>query len=100
MNKYKEKARYNSEVMLAFAEGHSIEYKFHGDIEWSKTDKPLWIFEQCDYRIYRIKIEPRSYWLTLRDGVLGEALPSEASAIEWIGNAKGWSIIEVQEVKS
>ena len=46
-----EKAKYQAEVMISFAEGKEIEVVNKGYSDWSATLEPLWQWLHFDYRV-------------------------------------------------
>lgn len=64
MNTIQDTAKQQAEVMLAFAEGKSIEVSIRREPNrWTPVLEPLWDWCLCNYRVRK---EPRTFYVILR----------------------------------
>ena len=59
-------------VMLAFEEGKTIEYNYRWSSlasKWDKVDDPIWDWNACNYRV---KPEPREFYMLQYTSSSGE----------------------------
>lgn len=78
--------------MLAFTKGKKIEYRNEVQEDWTPIPNPVWAWE-CSK--YRVMTEPwrRKIWIHDEDGGV---FVDEGNG--WRPLAKGWRLIEVEEV--
>lgn len=67
-----DKARQQAEVMIAFAEGKTIEYRENGEHVWEYAKTPSWDWFSFDYRIK--PAEPKKVKLTAFTTANGQLL--------------------------
>lgn len=87
------------EVMEAFHAGKAIEWRWIGETgEWSETEKPLWEFACCNYRVKPYDKPPTRNDLAMNYDqmieVLQAAKAGKAIEWQWIGETGGWKVAE------
>ncbi len=92
-------------VMQHFANGAEIEFVEHEKLDWTYTEKPVWNWKKCDYRIKeQMKTITIEKWLCEYDRcgklegskrffILEKVVPFE------FGNGKKIKLLETYEVE-
>jgi hypothetical protein len=64
----REEAKVAAEVMLAYANGATAQQRRLGDMEakWYTPSRPVWNWDQFEYRV---KPEPREFWVNPNKGI-------------------------------
>lgn len=90
-----ESAKSKAAVMLAFAEGKAIECRSRADTLWVELDvDPYWNWDALDYRIKR---EPRTFWVNMYSDACFNAFTTKERADE-VASSTRTECIRVREI--
>lgn len=83
----------HADAIIAWADGATIEYRTDAGMEWTET---VGTITWCERFEYRVKREPREWWLVKKPGSLYHVM-SDRPAYVWLTDEQV-EVVHVREV--